>query len=222
MSVPPLGLSCAQAIKSAAGPNDPSWGQTEVILIHFITDLERIRQRVELTDFSNNEVKELQRQIEENLEFTDTVGALSLNQGRYTDHRFGFTITHLPEGGSLILHPMLAAGESSTMMSYHTPDGALFSGFAVSSSRPLEDQRLLSNISAALGLTASPTKLAPPKEVWLHGVPARKWTWVSPEGEVQIYLLNIPPLIYGFLTLSSQASNSASNTKKPRFELVKP
>ena len=164
----------------------------------------------------------VQRQIEENLTFTNTVGALSFNRGRYTDHRFGFSITHLPEGGSLMLHPMLAAGDSSTMMSYHTPDGALFSGFAVSSSRPLEDQRLLSNISAALGLTASPTKLAPPKEVWLHGVPARKWTWVSPEGQVQIYLLNIPPLIYGFLTLSSQASHSASNTKKPRFELVKP
>lgn len=113
-----------------------------------------------------------------------------------------FALTGLPPGGDVTFNPSASVGERSMSLTYSAGD-ALIGAVAVGHTRadaldPLAiaaTQRLIPKLE---GATLSPER------VWVDGREARLLSWLSPEGEVKLYFIKRPPLIYGYFVIAPQ------------------
>jgi len=111
-----------------------------------------------------------------------------------------FALEGLPTGGDVQLFPNASLGTRSMSLSY-TTDEVLIGALAVGHARadaldPLAvaaAQRLLPQLNEAS---------LQPKRVWLRGREARALSWTSERGEVRLYLIKRPPLIYGYFVIA--------------------
>jgi len=111
-----------------------------------------------------------------------------------------FQLKGLPAGGDVTFQPNASVGERSMSLTYQVED-ALIGAVAVGHARPdaLEPlaiaaaQRLIPKLE---GATLSPQR------VWVEGREARRLSWTSAQGEVRLYLIKRPPLIYGYFVIA--------------------
>lgn len=111
-----------------------------------------------------------------------------------------FSLDGLPTGGDVTFYPNASVGERSISLTYQTNE-ALIGAVAVGHTRPdvldplaiAAAQRLIPKLEDA-SLT--------PQMVWIEGREARLLSWSSPVGDIKLYLIKRPPLIYGYFVIA--------------------